>query len=98
MRYLICAIVFLIGCLEAVNPEQAITVNPPSRIRSLLPDLLLDFGVEPAIPEDFIAMSPRGKPNLGEWIYWGPKEVLEKYFTTPEHRLDSAVIRVQLDA
>lgn len=97
MRFLILSIFFCVSCLEAVHPDQAVPVHPPSRIRTLLPDLLLHFGIDPALPENFVAMSPRGKPNLGEWIYWGPKEVLEKYFTTPEHRLDSAVIKVKLD-
>lgn len=97
MRFLILSILFCVGCLEAVHPDQAVPVHPPSRIRTLLPDFLLHFGVDPAIPDNFVAMSPRGKPNVAEWIYWGPKEVLEKYFTTPEHRLDSAVIRVKVD-
>ena len=96
MRYLLLSMFFLVSCVEAIHPEQATVSHPPARIRTLLPDLLLPLGVDPAIPDNFVAMSPAGKPDLIQGIFWGPKDVLEKYFQDPEHKLETPVIRVML--
>lgn len=62
----------------------------------LLPDnLLATVAIAPALPNDFIAMSPNGRLDAYEWTYWGPKEVLESYFKN-EDSLTQSIIRVKL--
>lgn len=50
------------------------------RIQKLLPELPAPLAIHPAIPQNFIALSPGGPPDLCYWTYWGPKEVLEEFF------------------
>ncbi len=59
----------------------------------LLPGLL--FPLEPAIPADFVARSPRGDQNLNDWVYWGREEVLKSYFEDPSS-IKEPIIRVKL--
>lgn len=63
------------------------------RIQDLIPDLANPLAVNPAIPEDFVALSPDGKLDPYQWIYWGPKDVLEAYFKDPS-TLKVPLIRV----
>lgn len=66
-------------------------------IKKLLPDLLTPLAVTPALPADFIALGANGQPDLCEWVYWGPKEILEAYFKD-EKTLSQPIIRVILSA
>jgi hypothetical protein len=83
------------------NPLIAIAPKDPQkeehhlRILELIPDLLCPLGVDPGIPSDFIALSPRGTLDSYDWIYWGPKNVLEAYFKNPDS-LETPILRVQL--
>ncbi|MBI5274284.1 MAG: hypothetical protein HY860_04435 [Chlamydiales bacterium] len=74
----------LIGMMTLCNgapTSQKMEMEPPPRILKLIPDLVIPFTIEPAIPENFVAMSPHGEVNAYDWIYWGPKDVLEDYFS-----------------
>jgi hypothetical protein len=64
------------------------------RILELLPNLVLPLAVNPGIPDNFIALAP-GSLSLCDWIYWGPKNVLEAYFENPES-LEEPILAVQL--
>jgi hypothetical protein len=66
-----------------------------TRIAGLIGPIDTPLAVEPAIPADFVAMSPKGKIDAQDWIYWGPKHVLERYFAD-QNSLESAVLRVKL--
>jgi len=48
-------------------------------------------------PEDFVAMAPEGELDPGDWIYWGPKEVLEVYFKD-QKKLSQPIFRVTLNS
>jgi hypothetical protein len=67
------------------------------RILELLPNLLCPFAVDPGIPADFVALSPRGTLDPYDWTYWGPKDVLKAYFENPAS-LKTPVLRVKLSA
>lgn len=90
-------------CVFTTNPLSAIaskdTQNAKNdlRILELLPNLLCPLAVDPSIPADFVALSPNGTLDLYDWIYWGPKDVLEAYFEDPVS-LNRPVIRVKLSA
>lgn len=88
-------ILFTMNPLSAVSFENKNDVKSDLRILELLPNLLCPLAVDPAIPEDFVALSPTGRLDLFDWIYWGPKEVLEKYFKDPDS-LNMSLIRVKL--
>ncbi|EFB40457.1 MAG: hypothetical protein AB7E63_09920 [Parachlamydia sp.] len=79
----------------AISPDKAVDVQSNLRILKLLPHLFYPLAVEPKIPDDFIAMSPKGKLNGYDWTYWGPKEVLEEYFKDPAS-LKVPILRVKL--
>lgn len=66
-----------------------------TRIMNLLPAVVDMPGIDPAIPENFVAMSPNGRPNINDWVYWGPKEVLEEYFKDPKS-LKQPILQVKL--
>lgn len=91
----------LFACIFTTNSFAVITSNDPQdanlRILELLPNLLCPLAVDPGIPADFIALSPRGTLNPYDWIYWGPKDVLKAYFDDPTS-LKVPVIRVKLSA
>lgn len=64
------------------------------RIFKLLPGLLSPLAIDPAIPENFIALSQSKYPDLYEGVFWGPKEVLEKLFEDPSS-LCEPIIKVK---
>lgn len=82
-------------CLTIFQGLSAADSWNQTRIGQLLGRLDTPLCVEPAIPDDFVAMSPKGKLDLDEWVYWGPKEVLERYFEN-QRSLTQAVLRVKL--
>lgn len=65
------------------------------RILKLLPDLVYPLAIEPAIPENFVAGSPFGEIDPSQWIYWGPEDVLDKYFRNPKS-LDQPILRIKV--
>jgi len=65
------------------------------RIFTLLPPLNTPLAVEPAIPSDFVAMSKNGQLDLNDWVYWGPKKVVEAYFAKHES-LKQPILRVRM--
>lgn len=65
----------------------ALTAEPP-RIAQLLPRLDTPLAVEPMLPADFIAL-PKD-----DWVYWGPKEVVEAYFANSSS-LKTSILRVR---
>lgn len=65
------------------------------RIFTLLPTLDAPLAVDPYIPKNFVAMSKNGALDAHDWIYWGPKDVLEAYFNDPQS-LKQSVLRVRL--
>lgn len=67
------------------------------RILKLLPGLVTPLAVEPGLPSHFVALSQSGEPDLYDWVYWGPKEVLLAFFEDP-NSLNQPIIRVQLSA
>lgn len=79
------------------NAKAALTEVQLPAIKNLLPGLLIPFDITPAIPDKFIAMTPTGKLDLYDWIYWGPRQVLENYFKNP-NSLNQPLIRVKLSA
>ncbi len=94
-RYLICTLVSLSTAVFAIHPDQAKDTDSLPRIVTLLPNLVSPLGVEPGVPSYFVAMSPSGTLDPCDWIYWGPKDVLEPYFNDPTG-LRGPVIRVKL--
>lgn len=85
-------IFLLIGC---ANCLQAADLWSKLRLQALLPYLETPLCVEPALPQDFVAMSRQGPLTCREWTYWGPKAVLEAYFQNPAS-LAQAIIRVKV--
>ncbi len=65
------------------------------RICSLLPDLLSPLAVEPAIPKEFVAMSPEGPPSISKPLFWGKPSVLEEFFKNPQS-LKEEIINIQV--
>ncbi len=65
------------------------------RIMGLFPSMDTPLAVEPYIPNDFVAMSKEGPLDLNDWVYWGPKEALERYFNDPS-TLQQAFLRVKM--
>lgn len=87
-------VVFLVCLAFPLLGDKAIP-GQDYRILKLLPDPYYTLAIEPAIPEHFVAASPSGELDLNEWIYWGPKDVLEKYFENP-NSLDQPLIRIKM--
>lgn len=91
----------LFACISILNPLIAITpqaqqdVKNNLRILDLLPNLLSPLVVDPAIPADFVALSPNGVLDPYDFIYWGPKNVLIAYFKNPSS-LKVPLIRLKL--
>lgn len=77
-----------------IEAEELVQSSEP-RICRFLPNLVTQLAVEPAVPDNFVAMSPSGTPDAFDWIWLGPKDVLEAYFKDPS-TLNQAVIRVML--
>lgn len=95
--YSVFLCIFIINPLIATFQKDKSEVKNDLRILNLLPNLLCPLAVDPSIPEDFIALSPSGTLHLYDWIYWGPKEVLETYFKNPTS-LEVPILRVKLSA
>ncbi|CDZ79623.1 hypothetical protein BN1013_00118 [Candidatus Rubidus massiliensis] len=95
-RNLIILSLLSFNLLSAIPPENAIETNDYPRITSLLPCGYYCLPIEPAIPNNFIAMSETGKLNLQDWIYWGPQEVIEDFFKSDKKQLKSPIIRIKL--
>jgi hypothetical protein len=70
-------------------------VEASPRIMSLLGPLDAPLAVEPYIPSNFEATSKTGTLDMNDWVYWGPKEVVESYFLDPTS-LKQSLIRVRL--
>lgn len=83
--------------LTAIDFTDSLEAKNDLRILNLLPNLLKPLAVEPGIPEDFVALSPTGILDPCDWIYWGPKDVLEAYFKNPSS-LEAPILRVKLSA
>ncbi len=64
------------------------------RIFTMLPTLDAPLAVDPAIPRNFVALSKDGTFDRNEWIYWGPKEVVEAYFQD-QSTLKQSILRVR---
>jgi len=73
-----------------------VDVTQPLRISQLMPreGLFSTLAVEPAIPNDFIALSKEGEIVYSDWVYWGPKEILKAYFQDPSS-LSEPILRVK---
>lgn len=84
-----------LNCLIGLEmtAAEAETDYQLSRIAQLLPNLVYKPNIDPAIPENFVAMGPTKSSTLYDGIFWGPKEVLVKYFQDPES-LEQPIIRV----
>jgi len=87
---LLCTFIYL----HATDSEECDNADADLRISQLLPNIFYPLLVEPAIPANFVAMAPSGDVDLYDWVYWGPKDVLETYFKNP-NSLENAVIRVK---
>jgi|JI9StandDraft_1071089.scaffolds.fasta_scaffold26949_3 hypothetical protein len=75
----------VVASLEAKYEE--FDVSQPIRIQELMPtrNQVSFIGIEPAIPKNFVAMSPSGKLDYwNECVFWGPKEVLEAYLNNKD--------------
>lgn len=57
----------------------------------------MPLAVDPSIPIDFIALSPKGTPDPYDWIYWGPEDILKDYFKNPTS-LKAPILRVKLSS
>lgn len=88
---------FTMNLLVAIDLKDKQDAKNDLRILDLLPNLLCPLAVDPGIPADFIALSPRGTLDPYDWIYWGPKDVLKAYFENPTS-LEVPVLRVKLSA
>lgn len=85
---------FLLFCLFSTVYAAANTF----RILDLLPTLAYPYAIEPAIPENFVAINANVVPGRDPKIYWGPREVVEKFKDHWEDSdyLDTAIIAVSL--
>ncbi|MCH9625630.1 MAG: hypothetical protein S4CHLAM123_08060 [Chlamydiales bacterium] len=77
------------------NGSQEIFNREDFKCLQLIPELVNPLAVEFAVPNNFVAKSLIGEPNPCDWIYWGPAEVLAKYFNNPDS-LDQPLIRLKL--
>lgn len=82
-------------CLLCTIMVGALMGGENLRIKELLPSLVKSLAVEPAVPADFVEATPEGSVSLYDWTYWGPKDVLEKFFKNPDS-LDVPLLRVKL--
>ncbi|WP_052354923.1 hypothetical protein [Candidatus Protochlamydia sp. R18] len=93
--YLLFACIFTMNPLTAIAPKDTEEAKSDLRILELLPNFLCPLAVDPDIPADFIALSPRETLDPYDWIYWGPKDVLKAYFENPTS-LKVPILRVKL--
>ena len=97
LLYSLFACLFIMPPLAAVDPKGVQEAKNDLCILELLPNLLSPLAVNPGIPADFIALSPSGALDPCDWIYWGPKVVLENYFENPTS-LKVPILRVKLSS
>lgn len=100
IHIVLCALfagICLMKPLTAIALEETQEAKNELRILELLPNLLIPLAIEPGIPEDFVALSPKGALDLYDWTYWGPEDVLKAYFENPAS-LKSPIIRVKLSS
>lgn len=79
----------------AIDLKDKQDVKRDLRILELLPNLLCPLAVDPSIPADFTALSPKGTLDPYDWIYWGPSNILKAYFENPAS-LQIPILRVKL--
>lgn len=92
--FLLIVSVYAMNCVEA-NDSKDQGDNKNLRILELLPNLSCPLAVDPAVPANFIALTPSGILNPYDWIYWGPKDVLNDFFENPSS-LKEPILRVKL--
>ncbi|MCH9617103.1 MAG: hypothetical protein SP4CHLAM5_04530 [Chlamydiia bacterium] len=82
MSYFIFLSLCFLGC--TLSAAEEIDVSQTLHIEELMPrrDQVTFIAIDPAIPREYVALSKSGKINYfgGEWVYWGPEEVLKSYF------------------
>jgi hypothetical protein len=84
----------LLNCAHLFSEE--IDVTQPLRIKKFLSkEDLFTLAIDPYIPENFIAMGKSGTISYYDWVYWGPKKVLDDYFRD-EQSLSVPILRVKL--
>lgn len=92
----LCSLLACTYSLSATTScEQA--VKSDLRILELLPNLTCPLAVDPALPADFVALSPTGILDPYAWIYWGPKDVLNAHFED-QTSINKPFIRVKLSS
>lgn len=101
MKKILLSLYLLTLGITTLSPSIAMTYeqkpeNSP-RILELLPNLTKPLAVEPAVPENFIAATHTGRIDLSDWVFWGPKDVLEKAFKNPES-LKTPLIKMKLSS
>lgn len=88
---------FNMSLLTAVESKDNPSAKADLHILELLPHIFPPLAVAPGIPADFIALSPKGVLDPYDWIYWGPKDVLQAYFENPDS-LKESILQVKLSA
>ena len=94
-----CALLFqFLLCASSI--EEADNQPKTLRIVELLPSFPYSLAIEPALPNDFVAMNESASGDPYKTIYWGPRATLEKLkkdrgFINRD-TLDHAIIAVQL--
>lgn len=86
---------FVLLFMGVIGSLAANGFKADQRIFSLLPTLDAPLVVEPYIPKNFVAVSKTGTLDAHDWIYWGPKDVIEAYFNDP-YSLKQSILRVRL--
>lgn len=85
---LLCACLF--NCTEASIPNNESNL----RITELLPGLLLPLAINPALPDNFVAMDSHDLHSPETVTYWGPKNILKEFFKNHDS-LSESIIRVK---
>jgi hypothetical protein len=97
---LICSLfacIYTVSVPAAADAKDKQEARDDLRILELLPNLISPLAVDPGIPANFVAAVPKGVLDLYDWIYWGPKDVLQAYFANPAS-LKEPILRVKLSA
>ncbi len=93
MRFLVLFTVLLLH-IDLFSAEE-IDISKPLRIHQLMPreGMFVSLAIEPALPNDFIALSQDEEINYSDWVYWGPEKVVKAYLKNPSS-LNEPIIRV----
>jgi len=71
-----------------------IDVTQPIRIKQLIPsDYAFKLGIDPSIPDNFVALSKGNRDDCASIVFWGPEGVLKAYFQD-ESSLSEPIIHV----